>query len=38
MIRTYLDWMISVPWSEASDEVLDPVGARKRCSTQMTRL
>ena len=29
MIRTYLDWMISVPWSEASDEVLDPVGARE---------
>ena len=29
MIRTYLDWMVSVPWSEASDEVLDPVGARE---------
>ena len=29
MIRTYLDWMISVPWSEASEEVLDPVGARE---------
>ena len=29
MIRTYLDWLISVPWSEASDEVLDPVGARE---------
>ncbi|MDQ3759914.1 MAG: endopeptidase La, partial [Actinomycetota bacterium] len=24
----YLDWIVSVPWSEASDEVLDPVGAR----------
>ncbi len=29
MIRTYLDWLIAVPWSEASDEVLDPVGARE---------
>ncbi|MDQ3759278.1 MAG: AAA family ATPase, partial [Actinomycetota bacterium] len=29
MIRTYLDWIVSVPWSEASDEVLDPVGARE---------
>jgi ATP-dependent Lon protease len=29
MIRTYLDWLISVPWSEASDEMLDPVGARE---------
>jgi ATP-dependent Lon protease len=29
MIRTYLDWLISVPWSEASDEVLDPGGARE---------
>jgi ATP-dependent Lon protease len=29
MIRTYLDWLISVPWSKSSDEVLDPVHARE---------
>ncbi len=29
MIRTYLDWLIAVPWSERSDEHLDPVGARE---------
>jgi len=29
MIRTYLDWLIAVPWAERSDEVLDPVGARE---------
>ena len=29
MIRTYLDWLIAVPWSKASDEVLDPVHARE---------
>src|SRR5688572_14301834 len=29
MIRTYLDWLTSVPWSERSDEVLDPVAARE---------
>jgi ATP-dependent Lon protease len=29
MIRTYLDWLTSVPWSTASDEVLDPVHARE---------
>ena len=29
MIRTYLDWLISVPWGKSSDEVLDPVLARE---------
>jgi ATP-dependent Lon protease len=28
MIRTYLDWMIALPWSKRSEEHLDPVGAR----------
>src|SRR5919204_6547571 len=28
MIRTYLDWLIAVPWSKRSDERLDPVNAR----------
>jgi len=29
MIRTYLDWLIAVPWSERSEETLDPQGARE---------
>jgi ATP-dependent Lon protease len=29
MIRTYLDWLLSVPWGERSDERLDPVAARE---------
>jgi ATP-dependent Lon protease len=29
MIRTYLDWLIAVPWSKASEERLDPVHARE---------
>jgi ATP-dependent Lon protease len=29
MIRTYLDWLVSVPWSKLSDERLDPVHARE---------
>jgi ATP-dependent Lon protease len=28
MIRTYLDWMVALPWSKRSDERLDPVEAR----------
>jgi ATP-dependent Lon protease len=28
MIRSYLDWLVSVPWSKKSDEKLDPVDAR----------
>ncbi len=29
MIRTYLDWLIAVPWSKRSQERLDPVHARE---------
>jgi ATP-dependent Lon protease len=29
MIRSYLDWLIAVPWSTRSDEILDPVHARE---------
>jgi ATP-dependent Lon protease len=28
MIRTYLDWLIAVPWSKRSEEHLDPLAAR----------
>ncbi len=28
MIRTYLDWLTAVPWSNRSEETLDPKGAR----------
>src|SRR5260370_503739 len=28
MIRTYLDWLIAVPWGKRSDGRLDPVAAR----------
>ena len=29
MIRTYLDWLLAVPWGERSDERLDPKLARE---------
>src|ERR1700678_1445040 len=29
MIRTYLDWLIAVPWGKRSEEKLDPVAARE---------
>jgi ATP-dependent Lon protease len=28
-IRTYLDWLIAVPWSERSEETLDPIHTRE---------
>jgi ATP-dependent Lon protease len=29
MIRTYLDWIVAVPWGETSEDRLDPVHARE---------
>jgi ATP-dependent Lon protease len=29
MIRSYLDWLIGVPWGKRSEEKLDPVAARE---------
>jgi ATP-dependent Lon protease len=29
MIRTYLDWLLAIPWSKRSDERLDPKHARE---------
>src|SRR5215213_3611578 len=29
MIRSYLDWLIAVPWSRRSEEKLDPTHARE---------
>jgi ATP-dependent Lon protease len=29
MIRTYLDWIVDLPWGQKSDERLDPVHARE---------
>ncbi|MGA2470282.1 MAG: endopeptidase La [Solirubrobacteraceae bacterium] len=33
MIRSYLDWLIAVPWSNRSEEHLDPVAAREVLDT-----
>ncbi len=29
MIRTYLDWLLAVPWAKRSEERLDPMNARE---------
>ncbi len=28
MIRTYIDWVLDVPWSTITDDRLDPIAAR----------
>jgi ATP-dependent Lon protease len=33
MIRSYLDWLVAVPWSKRSDERLDPKHAREVLDT-----
>jgi ATP-dependent Lon protease len=33
MIRTYLDWLLAVPWGKRSEERLDPVHAREVLDT-----
>jgi ATP-dependent Lon protease len=33
VIRTYLDWLLAVPWSQRSEERLDPVLAREVLDT-----
>jgi ATP-dependent Lon protease len=33
MIRSYLDWLVAVPWSKRSEERLDPVHAREVLDT-----
>src|SRR5262249_58660986 len=33
MIRTYLDWLLAVPWSKRSEERLDPKYAREVVDT-----
>jgi ATP-dependent Lon protease len=33
MIRSYLDWLVSVPWSKRSEERLDPAHAREVLDT-----
>ena len=29
MIRTYLDWMLDVPWEKRREDRLDPIEARR---------
>src|SRR5918992_277239 len=38
MIRSYLDWLIAVPWGERSEERLDPVHAREGLDAEHARL
>jgi ATP-dependent Lon protease len=38
MIRTYLDWLIALPWNKRSEERLDPIAAREVLDADHTGL
>ncbi len=38
MIRTYLDWLIALPWNKRSEEHLDPIAAREVLDADHTGL
>ena len=38
MVRTYIDWVLEIPWTTITEDRLDPGRGERACSTRITTI